>query len=191
MGGFRVALAASVLLGMACSGVRVQVEASPSMDAASLGSYAWVSPREEIAAHPALDAAALSSSISELVETALAAGGHPRVSRGEASFLVSYSLDVETKIDPYAQTEDEEIRWGPGPSRAMVVEGVDPEFEQATARLLIFLPGAEEPAWRGTARLRLESHHSPEKNGAAIHSAFGQLLDELPRAQSGGAKAAG
>lgn len=175
--GVRLVPIVLLLLVLACSSLRVNVDYDPNEDFSAYRTFTWF-PREQRqqgdyrADNPLLDAR-----IRSAVERELAARGHRKVEDRNPDFYVAFFLSVEDKLDVYTVNRGYYDYWGYGVG---IPETRVSQYEEGTLVLDIVDARDKELTWRGVGKGRLRRNPTPEQITEDVDAAVKEILARFP-----------
>jgi hypothetical protein len=168
----------------ACSGIRVETDYNPETDFAALKRYAWLpnvaqGKDPQVSVDPRVHNSLVDARVRSAVDRELAARGFEKTASSAAEFLVTYYVNLESKLD--VQTLQRSYgygyrSWGGG----FGSETTMTQYDEGT--LLIDFVDARGKAllWRGAGSARLSGSSSPEKREARVNRAVQEILKRFP-----------
>jgi len=172
----------TLLIGLACSNVRVSSDWDIEADFSKIQTYAWIGPSSGV---EGIDAASslLDKRIRRAVHETLVAKGIQEVERAQADVLVSYHIGIEQKLD--VQTVHRGYGYGyGGAGRYRGYGGYSDtyvsQYDEGTFLLDLVDPQKMELVWRGSAQSRISQITSPEEREARVREVVGKVLAQYP-----------
>ena len=165
----------------ACSGIKVETDFDPNADFAELASFEFHPAPPGAEPDPRLVSTLLDERIRRAVDQSLTRKGFQRAAEGAApDFWVAYHVGVESKIDvstlhhSYPYTTGRYDPWG-GYSETVVRE-----YEQGTLLLDVIDPGSNALMWRGSGKVLVKDHKTPEKREKRVQEVVERVFRDFP-----------
>jgi len=173
------ALALSLLVCAACSGIRVSTDYDPAVDFSGFGSYAWLDESSGVQGDREDVRSLLDRRIRKAIEDELETKGFTPVERDEAEVLVSYHLSIDKKLDV------DTINTGVGYYRGWYgasarTETIVREYEEGTLLVDLIEPESRQLVWRGSGQSRLRDSSTPEQREKRVRQVVGAILKSYP-----------
>ena len=166
-----------LLLALACSSLRVNVDFDPNEDFSAYRTFTWFPREQRVQGDYRVDNPLLDARIRSAVERELAARGYRKVTDRNPDFYVAFYLSVEDKMDVYTVNRGYYDYWGYG---VMIPETRVRQYEEGT--LVIDIADAREKqlTWRGIGKGRLRRNPTPEQTTKDVDAAVAEILARFP-----------
>ncbi len=179
--GVSILVTCGLLLGLAvgCSSFRVTTDFDPQTNFQQLQGYAWLATVRKPSDDPRLHNSLVDGRVRAAVDSELASKGYSKTSASSATFLVTYYLSLQNKID--VQTIYSSYGYGHrGWSQSVATDTYVTEYEEGTLLLDILDSKGGDLLWRGSASARVRESSSPEEREARIRDAVAAILEKFP-----------
>jgi hypothetical protein len=181
---------ATLLLLLGCSTMEIQSDYDTGTDFSTLRSYAWLDDRSAVEGGEKETRSLLDQRIRRAVEQTLLEKGHPKVPQDQASFLVSYHVGVDRKLDVhtihhgygYGYGGRGYYHYGPywGPYWGGYSDTRIREYDEGTLLIDFIDPERRELLWRGSAQARVEGYSKPAEREERVRKAVAKILEQFP-----------
>lgn len=171
-------LAAALLAG--CTGFKVDLDYDPARNFSAYHSYAWLPAATSSEGEAMIRNDLVEARIISAVDTALGARSFKRADKASADFLVTYHINVESRVD--VRTIDTSFgyrpwwRWGGHYDNETIVQ----QYKAGTLVLDIIDRQTDKLAWRASAETRLREGLTPQQRDSEIRSIVNALLGRFP-----------
>jgi hypothetical protein len=181
------AAALTALLIQSCAtGAQVRVDYDPQENFQTLRSYAWAPMTAEEQQEKSRNSLT-HERIQSAVDAHFAARGFTKVAEGQADFLVTHTVTVESRT----QVRDTRMsvgygrygtRGGIGINYGFPVDTTIDQYKVGTLIIDIIDPQNKRLVWRGSGERTLGEEQSPEKRVEIINATVNEVLGRFPPA---------
>jgi hypothetical protein len=176
-------LAAITTLLAACSGIPVSQDYDTNANFSNLHSYRWseelLQKENQVEGNDPL----LNSRIHKAVDRKLAAMGLALVENGSSDFIVSYQMQVSSKLEPDGTTSTFSLGFGSfGHFGGVGIASGSQLREQDEAVLMIdFIDSASHKLlWRGLSSRYVYTHNEPDELTRIVNEHVDAILAQFP-----------
>jgi hypothetical protein len=170
---------ALLVLGLGCSGIRVNSDYDPATDFAPLRSFAWIEAQGAAGTPSGPSQPLFDQRVRRAVDESLTQRGLKKVDRAAADFLVQYYIAIDKKLqvdtNTYGYGYGRYGYGGMGYSQTTVRE-----YEEGTLLLDFVDPTRKELVWRGSGTTRIRSTTKPEERDKRVREVVTKILDQFP-----------
>ena len=169
----------------ACATVNVSTDYDMAYDFSSLGSYAWLKPKEKVLTDPYVDNDLMRQRVKRAVDGAMEAKGLRLVAEQSiADVLVSYHLSSHQKLS----ISKYHSYFGYYPCRFCYPGGIHDHGHNVDVRQYragsfivdIIDPETRALVWRGVSERRLPQSATPEERDAFVNEIITAILQKFP-----------
>lgn len=171
-------LATALLAG--CAGLKVDLDYDPARNFSDYHSYAWLPAVTSKEGEAVIRNDLVEARVVGAVDSALSAKNMQRAESTNADFLVTYHINVESRVD----VRTIETGFGYRPwwhwNSSFDTETVVEHYKAGTLVLDIIDRKTDKLAWRGAAETRLREGLTPQQRDTEIRTIVNALMNNFP-----------
>ena len=168
----------TVLSGIACQSIQVEVDFRRDFRFASVRAYAWLPDPPGHAGEPVLHNDLIDGRVRDAVDLELQQMGYQKVAVDEADVHVTYYLSLGTEVS--WQMVSRAYQYRGGFFEHHTTQTALRRVERGTLLLDVLEPERRRLVWRGTARAQVRRNWDPERLDQKINDAVAKTLAQFP-----------
>jgi hypothetical protein len=178
-----IAVVATTVLILGCSGVKVGQDFDPATDFGSMKTFQWESKSQEKTGDPRIDNPLRDTRIRAALERMLAEKGYHRSADETPTFLIRYQYTLRRKMESGGTSGGIGFGLGSYGRRGGIAIGTGNsirEFDEGTLTVDFVDAASQRLIWRGTGTQRFSEYDDPEKTSRDINTLVEKIMAQFP-----------